>query len=716
MLHGMAEAQHSVYLQINSHTNGRPLAGALVSIEAKQYKVVSDTSGFALLSGLREDSITITISCKGFQIKTLSLLLPANDRITVSLEETEAHEEELEEVIVRSTRSSRTIRNTPTRIELIEREEVDEKSNMRPANVSMLLHESTGIQLQQTSATSANASVRVQGLDGRYTQLLKDGYPNFGNFASGLSVLEIPPLDLKQVEIIKGPASTLYGGGAIAGVINFISKDPGSEPEHLLLVNQSNIGQTNVGVYSSARKGKTGYTAMAMYNKQRAYDVDEDSFSELPSSRGAVISARLFYYPSASSRIMLGNSFNSTKMTGGDMQVIAGKPDSAHVYFERNSTIRNTTTFEWEQKVSDSKTWLFKQSLSLFSRTLSVPDYRFAGRNLNAFTDASLTWKKASHTLVSGINLVVDRFRQQQADSLHARTITGGLYVQHTWDLSEKVKLENGLRADYVSYTGKELNGNRLFLLPRLSALFVLNDQLSSRISGGLGYKAPSIFTEQTESFQYRKLMPFRQVRPEKSIGGTFDINYRRSIGESFNFSVNQLFFLTSIRSPLVLQSQAGGVIFQNEDRPVLTRGFETNVKCIYKENLKLFAGYTFVRADANYLEFNTRLPLLPQSKVNLALIYEKEKDLKLGFEAYYTGSQLLSDQSVTPAFWEMGVMAEKTIRKRYSIYLNFENFTDVRQSRYKRVVNGSNINPRFDEIWTHTEGFTFNGGIKLRF
>ena len=115
----------------------------------------------------------------------------------------EKETEELEEVRVQSTRTTRTIRNTPTRIETIDAEELEEKSNMKPANVSMVLHESTGLQVQQTSATSGNASIRVQGLDGRYTQLLKDGYPNFGNFASGLSILEIPPLDLKQVEFIK---------------------------------------------------------------------------------------------------------------------------------------------------------------------------------------------------------------------------------------------------------------------------------------------------------------------------------------------------------------------------------------------------------------------------------------------------------------------------------------------------------------------------------
>jgi outer membrane receptor for ferrienterochelin and colicins len=190
----------------------------------------------------------------------LSLLLLVGISMTAQVKNdsipNENDAEELEEITVQSTRTSRTIQNTPTRIETIDAEELEEKGNMKPANVSMVLHESTGLLVQQTSATSGNASIRVQGLDGRYTQLLKDGYPNFGNFASGLSILEIPPLDLKQVEVIKGPASTLYGGGAIAGVVNFISKTPTDKGEFNFIFNQSNIGQTNLGGYISRKNGK----------------------------------------------------------------------------------------------------------------------------------------------------------------------------------------------------------------------------------------------------------------------------------------------------------------------------------------------------------------------------------------------------------------------------------------------------------------------------
>ena len=87
---------------------------------------------------------------------------------------------------------------------------------------------------------------------------------------------------------------------------------------------------------------------------------------------------------------------------------------------------------------------------------------------------------------------------------------------------------------------------------------------------------------------------------------------------------------------------------------------------------------------------------------------------IKLGLESYFTGKQYLSNGIRTPAFKELGFMAEK-IFKQFSLYINFENFTDTRQSRYKNVVSGPHIFPTFDEIWTHTEGFVFNGGLKLK-
>ncbi|MFV5696586.1 TonB-dependent receptor plug domain-containing protein [Flavobacterium sp. LB3P122] len=647
------------------------------------------------------------------------LLLVANFGVIYSQEtpkdSIKQKEEELDEVLIQSTRTSRTIVNTPTRIETIDAEELDEKANMRPANVSMVLHESTGLQVQQTSATSGNASIRVQGLDGRYTQLLKDGYPNFGNFASGLSILEIPPLDLKQVEVIKGPASTLYGGGAIAGAINFISKTPKEKAEYNFILNQSNIGQTNVGIYASQRRGKFGYAILSLVNFQKGYDVDHDDFSEVPKSNNFTINPRFFYYPNQSTSLMIGNSLTKGNMKGGDIQAINGNPDASHAYFEQNETIRNTTTLEFDKKFENKNSFKFKQSLSFFDRKINIPNYQFSGSNTNAFSDASYLWNKEKHTVIGGMNLLYDNFKQKNSSVLDAKSFTTGIYLQDTWDFSEKIKLENGLRIDNVNYSNTNFSKNQTFFLPKIAALFKIDAKWSSRIGGGFGYKIPTIFTEKTEENQYQNVLALNNVKAERSIGGTVDVNYKSSIAEDLLFSINQMFFGTQINKPMILEKEGGNLFFINASQPIVSKGFETNVKFIFKEDFKLFVGYTFTDAKAKYLTVNQFLPLLPKNKLNLALIYEKENNFKFGLEGYFTDKQFLSNSTQTPSFWEFGFMAEKTLWKHFSFFVNFENFTDVKQSNYKRVVNEPHNNPTFDEIWTHTEGFVFNGGVKMK-
>jgi iron complex outermembrane receptor protein/outer membrane receptor for ferrienterochelin and colicins len=292
---------------------------------------------------------------------------------------------------------------------------------------------------------------------------------------------------------------------------------------------------------------------------------------------------------------------------------------------------------------------------------------------------------------------------------------TAGLYSQHTWDASDRLKLESGLRVDVADYNNSIYLKTEVFVLPRLSLLVKYDSKWSSRIGGGMGYKTPTLFTEETETIQYRNVAQLNNVTSERSYGGTADINLKTNLSDDLAFTFNHMFFYTVIKRPITFNIDSTGLgTFKNETQHVKSTGFETNARFIYKENFKLFLGYTFTSARQLYLNGNNFLPLVPKGKLNTALIYEKEDKIKLGLEGYFTGKQYLSDGSTTPSFYELGFMAEK-IFKKFSIYINFENFTDTRQSRYKNVVNGSHLNPTFDEIWTHTEGFTFNGGVKLK-
>jgi iron complex outermembrane receptor protein/outer membrane receptor for ferrienterochelin and colicins len=585
---------------------------------------------------------------------------------------------------------------------------------MRPANVSMVLNESTGIKVQQTSATTQTQSVRIQGLDGRYTQLLKDGFPAFGGFSGSLSLLDILPLDIRQVEIIKGPAATFYGGGAIAGVVNFVSREPGEEPYTSLIFNQTSAGGTDFSAFDSRKVGRHGYTVLGSLNRQGAYDVDGDDFTELPRTNSLTFSPRLFFDLGGRTRLTVGNSTTRQTREGGDVFVIDGRADALHRYFERNESLRNVTTLRFERGFEGGRSLVARQSFAYFRREIEVPDYLFGGRQFDSYTDVSYFHPAGRHALVLGFNGVYDSFREGRGGGGllprdESRATVGG-YFQDSFEVTKKLSLEAGFRLDRVK-------GYGLFPLPRVSALYRFTERLSSRAGFGFGYKAPSIFTEEAETLLFRGVLPVGgALKAERSRGGTLDVNYRGAWGGKFSYALNQMLFYTEIEDPLVLlPAAAGGAYrFENARRPVRSAGFETNVRASY-DLVKLFAGYTFTRARAEYLAGDRTLPLTPRSRLNSALLFEREGNFKAGVEAYYTGRQTLTDRTRARPFWVFGLFGEKSFGK-YAIFFNAENVTDTRQSRFGAVVLPPHQQPAFAEIYTHTEGRVFNGGIKIKF
>src|SRR5690606_7299098 len=222
--------QNTFKAVIKDSETKEPLIGATAILSGTATGATADIDGLITLTNIPNGKQVIEFRYIGYETRkdTFEFPLTTIDPIELFLQ---SETDGLDEIVISSTRSSRTIKDIPTRIEFIAGEEIEEKANMKAGDIRMLLSESTGIQTQQTSATSANASIRIQGLDGRYTQILKDGFPLYAGAASGLGLLQTPPLDLKQVEIIKGSSSTLYGGGAIAGLVNLISKTPTDEKE-----------------------------------------------------------------------------------------------------------------------------------------------------------------------------------------------------------------------------------------------------------------------------------------------------------------------------------------------------------------------------------------------------------------------------------------------------------------------------------------------------
>ena len=174
-----------------------------------------------------------------------------------------------ETVVVTATRSGRRIQDEPLRVEVIDEEEIEEKALMTPGSVAMLLGETTGLRVQTTAPSLGAANVRVQGLRGRYAQLLADGLPLYGAGGDSLGLLQVPPLDLGQVEVIKGAASALYGSGALGGVINLVSRRA-VEPQVDTLFNVTSLGGGDATLWL-ARAPVRGWSWTSRYARWSRY-------------------------------------------------------------------------------------------------------------------------------------------------------------------------------------------------------------------------------------------------------------------------------------------------------------------------------------------------------------------------------------------------------------------------------------------------------------
>lgn len=248
-------AQHIFIGRITNEETHQPLQGITATVNPLNKSAVSDANGMVVIRGLPPGKFTLHCTSIGFKDREVDVVLPNPGKDTLSVA-MDPSIETMQDVVISSTRTNQLLKNVPLTIQVVDQEDIEEGTAESPGSIRELLTELSGTQMQQTSAVSGNVTIRLQGLDGRYTQLLKDGFPLFGGFSGGLSIMQVPPLDLKQLEVIKGAGSALYGGDAIAGIINLISRTPDTVVHLNAIANQTlKVGTAFSGFYSKRFRG-----------------------------------------------------------------------------------------------------------------------------------------------------------------------------------------------------------------------------------------------------------------------------------------------------------------------------------------------------------------------------------------------------------------------------------------------------------------------------
>ncbi|MDE3236959.1 MAG: TonB-dependent receptor [Bacteroidota bacterium] len=704
-------AQNTVKGVVQSVENAEKLQGVSVIVKPFKQGTGTDSLGNFIIKNIPNGKCSFQFSFEGYETKDTVLNLQNNGLVGLTIYLKEKKHELQEVVIVSSSRTNSRIEDLPTKVEVLGTEELGEESQIKPGNIAGLLGDFAGIQIQQTNVATGSADMRIQGLQGKYTQILRDGMPLFGGYSGSFSILQLPPLDLQQIEMVKGAASTLYGGGAIAGMVNLVSKKPRlGSPERSFIINRSTLQENNLNTFWSARNEKLGYTFYAGGTVQNQVDVNKDGFSDVPGVKSIFIHPRFFVYGSKNATLILGYTLNYEDRKGGDMAVLNGQKDAVHQFFIGNKSFRNTADIDWEQKTAKGL-FTAKASSSFFNRNVNTNVFGMKGNETIWYSELAYTQKNRNHNWVVGMNFNGDDFKKQLPDSSllpNESSTTVGAFAQDDWKLAKPLTLQAGLRLDYNSAYGA-------FFLPRLSLMYKVTGEVTMRLGGGLGYKTPTLFNDEIDERDYHYLNGYYPgVQAERSYGLNYDINYKTRWDE-WNLTFNQTFFYNRINHPLLLDSLTNPLLFRyyNAGSPVQTTGFETYVQARLDE-LEIYFGYVFTDAKRKYDTQNTHLPLIAKHKLASLFSFELTDNFRAGLEASYTGKQFLDNGSTTDPYLIMAAMVNYKIGK-ISLVLNCENLLDYRQNKYNQVVFPPYNNPQFPEIWAPLDGRVLNLSMQLK-
>jgi iron complex outermembrane receptor protein/outer membrane receptor for ferrienterochelin and colicins len=701
--------------------DGKVLQGVSIRIANSNKATTTNEAGIYTITNLGEGSFHLLVSFTGYA--NIDTLINVNAKSIINLDfGLSAEKEELEEVIiVSSSRTNSRIEDLPTKVEVLGSEEVKEENGIKPGNIASLLGDIAGIQIQQTSAATGNADMRIQGLQGKYTQILRDGMPLFGGYAGSFSILQIPPLDLQQIELVKGASSTLYGGGAIAGMLNLISKKPKlGKPEKSLTLNYSSLNEFNANTFFSARNKQMGYTLYAGTTQQKEMDVDGDGFSDVPAVKSVFVHPRAFFYGKDNSTLTLGYTLNYEDRNGGDMNVLQGNKNATHQFFDQNKSLRNTADAVWEKKYEDGSMLSAKANYSRMNRDIITNTFGMGGKQDSWFSELAFSKKLDAHNIVVGINFNGEAFTKQLPDSSslpNTSMSTIGAFIQDDWKISNAFTLQSGLRVDQNNVYGN-------FILPRLSMMYKVNNKITMRLGGGAGYKTPSLFSSELDEREIPYIIGLGQnIKSENSLGANYDINYKTKM-DDWELTLNQTFFYNSIANPITAQAAPtyyynnfpptlSYYLFDNEQKSLESKGMESYVQAI-KGPLELYAGYVYTDAKRNYNSIASILPLIAKHKFATVIAYEFSESFRAGLEASYTGKQWLDNGTTTTPYTLAALMLRYNMGKA-SFVLNCENLFDERQNKNGSIVRPPYNNPSFPEIWAPLDGRVVNLSMHLK-
>lgn len=732
----------NIYGHIVSPESHEHIPFVTISVKGTTLGTTADATGHYYLKNLPEGKCTVVAEAIGYRTVEQTIEVKRNSTVEVNFvmeEQTLA----VDEVVVSATRNETNKKSSAVIVNVASSKLFD---NTASTNLAETMKFQSGLRIENNCGNCGTTQLRINGLDGQYSQILLDSNPIFSSLAAVYGLEQLPTSMIERVEVIRGGGSALFGSNAIGGVVNIITKEP--LRNSLTLSNVTNVAKDGTAEFNTALNGsfvsddrRAGIYLFGMVKNRDAYDRNKDGYTDIPHLKSETIGFRGYYKTSAYTKLTAeyhhihefrrgGDSIELAphltniaeqldhQIDGGSLRFDGFSADSRHRYgvgisaqgIHRDSyygTDKNPDTYGHTNDLTIVASAQYTYS---FERCLFMPAQLTAG--------AEYTYNDLSDDFPA-----VGRHMTQTVQS-------GGAYLQNEWQ-SEKVNIIIGGRLDAHNMVDKPI------FSPRANVRYSPHRNVGLRLSYSSGYRAPQAYNEDlhidvlNRQAAIIKIDPNLKPEHSHSVSASADLyhNFGRVqtnlLVEGFYTDLKDVFALSKVG-----EDEAGNIIkLRHNASGATVKGITAEFKVGMPGIFELQAGYTFQRSRydeperwSDNVEPQRRMFRSPDSYGYMTADFDVTRRFSASLFGNYTGPMLVQHNAgyiaqdterLTPSFWDMGL--RMAYEFRLSDFIGMELSAGIKNI-FDSFQRDLDYGPAKDSVYIYgpTQPRTFFVGLKF--
>lgn len=578
-------------------SGGKPVELANVEIVEAQKKTVTDTLGKFTLDRISAGTYKVRVTSLGFHNTVKTVSIKENEELGLTIDLTN-FQHVLNDVVVTGTLKEVKRLESPVAVEVYTPAYFKKNPT---ANIFEALQNVNGVRPQLNCQVCNTGDIHINGLEGPYTMVLIDGMPIVSSLSTVYGLAGIPNSLIERMEIVKGPASSLYGSEAVGGLINIITKKPQNASLFTADVFATTWGEVNTDLAFKLNAGKKAIvlTGINYFNFQNRVDHNNDNFTDMTLQDRISVFQKWTFQRKQDRLLSLAARYMYEDRWGGDMRWNKTFRGGDSIYGESIYTKR------WEllgnYQLPSIEKLMLSFSYNNHDQNSVYGTIPYIATQKIAF--GQLTWdtKAGIHDLLTGAALRYTYYDDNTPGTATADTVKPqnkpqktwlpGIFLQDEISISNAHKLLFGLRYDHNNYHGN-------IFTPRFAYKWTINEKNILRLNAGTGFRVVNLFTEDHAALTGARIVEIKnELKPERSYNANLNYIKKIYIGSGTHIGLDLSAFYTYFNNRIVgdFDSDPNKIIYDNLQGYAISKGITLNMDMAFANGIKVIAGGTLM-------------------------------------------------------------------------------------------------------------------------